>query len=141
MLVYQDNLSSGYLGKQAIIDLPNIIKSNVRKMQNGEIKLISSESNAVHIIKLIDTTSPDDKTYDQVRKEIKDQISNTIGTKKYFSLLDSIKEKLYVNNSSLTMIADSYNLDYLKSGLILNNQGYMNLQSWLEKNYLHIISL
>lgn len=114
--------SSGYLGKQAIIDLPNIIKSNVRKMQNGEIKLISSESNAVHIIKLIDTTSLDDKTYDQVRKEIKDQISNTIGTKKYFSLLDSIKEKLYVNNSSLTMIADSYNLDYLKSGLI--NQTY-----------------
>ena len=116
--------SSGYLGKQAIIDLPDIIKSNVSKMQNGEIKLISSQSNAVHIVKLIDTSSQGDKTYDQVKKEILDQISNTKGTEKYFSLLDSIKEKIYANNSSLITIADSFNLDYLKSGRI--NQTYNN---------------
>ena len=114
--------SSGYLGKQALIDLPDIIKSNLSKMQNGEIKLISSQSNAVHIIQLIDASSPGDKTYDQVKKEIKDQISNTKGSEKYFSLLDSIKEKLYANNNSLTMIADSYNLDYFESGRI--NQIY-----------------
>ena len=114
--------SSGYLGKQALIDLPDIIKSNISKMQNGEIKLISSQSNAVHIIQLIDASSPGDKTYDQVKKEIKDQISNTKGSEKYFSLLDSIKEKLYANNNSLTMIADSYNLDYFESGRI--NQIY-----------------
>ena len=114
--------SSGYLGKQALIDLPDIIKSNISKMQNGEIKLISSQSNAVHIIQLIDASSPGDKTYDQVKKEIKDQISNTKGSEKYFSLLDSIKEKLYSNNNSLTMIADSYNLDYFESGRI--NQIY-----------------
>ena len=83
-------------------------------MQNGEIKLISSQSNAVHIIQLIDASSPGDKTYDQVKKEIKDQISNTKGSEKYFSLLDSIKEKLYANNNSLAMIADSYNLDYFR---------------------------
>ena len=114
--------SSGYLGKQALIDLPDIIKSNLSKMQNGEIKLITSQSNAVHIIQLIDVSSPGDKTYDQVKKEIKDQISNTKGSEKYFSLLDSIKEKLYANNNSLTMIADSYNLDYIESGRI--NQIY-----------------
>ena len=114
--------SSGYLGKQALIDLPDIIKSNISKMQNGEIKLISSQSNAVHIIQLIDASSPGDKTYDQVKKEIKDQISNTKGSEKYFSLLDSIKEKLYANNNSLAMIADSYNLDYFESGRI--NQIY-----------------
>ena len=114
--------SSGYLGKQALIDLPDIIKSNISKMQNGDIKLISSQSNAVHIIQLIDASSPGDKTYDQVKKEIKDQISNTKGSEKYFSLLDSIKEKLYANNNSLTMIADSYNLDYIESGRI--NQIY-----------------
>ena len=114
--------SSGYLGKQALIDLPDIIKSNISKMQNGDIKLISSQSNAVHIIQLIDTSSPGDKTYDQVKKEIKDQIRNTKGSEKYFSLLDSIKEKLYANNNSLTMIADSYNLDYFESGRI--NQTY-----------------
>ena len=114
--------SSGYLGKQALIDLPDIIKSNLSKMQNGEIKLISSQSNAVHIIQLIDASSPGDKTYDQVKIEIKDQISNTKGSEKYFSLLDSIKEKLYANNYSLAMIADSYNLDYLESGRI--NQIY-----------------
>ena len=114
--------SSGYLGKQALIYLPDIIKSNLSKMQNGEIKLITSQSNAVHIIQLIDVSSPGDKTYDQVKKEIKDQISNTKGSEKYFSLLDSIKEKLYANNNSLTMIADSYNLDYIESGRI--NQIY-----------------
>ena len=114
--------SSGYLGKQALIDLPDIIKSNISKMQNGEIKLISSQSNAVHIIQLISASSPGDKAYDQVKREIKDQISNTKGSEKYFSLLDSIKEKLYANNNSLTMIADSYNLDYFESGRI--NQTY-----------------
>ena len=114
--------SSGYLGKQALIDLPDIIKSNLSRMQNGEIKLISSQSNAVHIIQLIDASSPDDKTYDQVKKEIKEQISNSKGSEKYFSLLDSIKEKLYANNNSLAMIADSYNLDYFESGRI--NQIY-----------------
>ena len=114
--------SSGYLGKQALIDLPDIIKSNISKMQNGQIKLISSQSNAIHIIQLIDASTPGDKTYDQVKIEIKDQISNTKGSEKYFSLLDSIKEKLYSNNNSLTMIADSYNLDYFESGRI--NQIY-----------------
>mgnify|MGYP003309148484 CR=1 FL=1 len=97
--------SSGYLGQQALIDLPDIIKSNISKMQNGEIKLISSQSNAVHIIQLIDASSPGDKTYDQVKREIRDQISNTKGTAKYFSLLDSIKEKLYANNNSLTTVS------------------------------------
>ncbi len=114
--------SSGYLGKQGLIDLPDIIKSNISKMEKGEIKLISSQSNAVHIIQLIDDFSPGDKTYDQVKREIKDQISNNKGSEKYFSLLDSIKEKLYSDNNSLTMIADSYNLDYLESGRI--NQIY-----------------
>ena len=54
----------------------------------------------------------------QVKKEIRDQISNIKGTEKYFSLLDSIKEKLYANENSLAMIADSYNLDYFRSGRI-----------------------
>jgi len=114
--------SSGYLGKQVLIDLPDFIKSNISKMQNGEIKLITSQSNAVHIVQLIDASSPGDKTYDQVKKEINDQIRDTKGSEKYFSLLDSIKEKLYANNNSLTMIADSYNLDYFETGRI--NQTY-----------------
>ncbi len=114
--------SSGYLGKQGLIDLPDIIKSNISKMEKGEIKLISSQSNAVHIMQLIDDFSPVDNTYDQVKREIKDQISNNKGSEKYFSLLDSIKEKLYSDNNSLKMIADSYNLDYFESGRI--NQIY-----------------
>ena len=114
--------NSGYLGRQSIIDLPDVIKSNISNMQIGEIKLISSQSNAVHIVRLIDTTSPLDKSYDQTKKEIRDQIRNTKGTEKYFSLLDSIKDKIYSNNTSLPMIADSYNLDYFKSGRI--NQTY-----------------
>ncbi len=114
--------SSGYLGRQPTIDLPDIIKSNISNMQIGEIKLISSQSNAVHIVKLIDIVTPVAKSYDQTKKEIIDQIRNTKGTEKYFSLLDSIKEKIYANNTSLTMIADSYNLNYFKSGRI--NQTY-----------------
>ena len=110
--------NSGYLGKQVINDLPDIIKSNLSNMSIGEIKLISTQSNAIHIIKLIDIISPSDKTFDQVRKGIKDQISNIKGTEKYFSLLDSIKEKLYENNASLISIADLYNLNYYESGRV-----------------------
>ena len=110
--------NSGYLGKQVINDLPDIIKSNLSNMSIGEIKLISTQSNAIHIIKLIDVISPGDKTFDQVRKGIKDQISNIKGTEKYFSLLDSIKEKLYENNASLITIADLHNLNYYESGRV-----------------------
>ena len=110
--------NSGYLGKQVINDLPDIIKSNLSNMSIGEIKLISTQSNAIHIIKLIDIISPSDKTFDQVRKGIKDQISNIKGTEKYFSLLDSIKEKLYENNASLITIADLHNLNYFESGRV-----------------------
>ena len=90
------------------------------KLTNGKKTIIRSkiqyEANVAHF-KMRGFTP-----LDEVKKEIKDQISNTKGSEKYFSLLDSIKEKLYSNNNSLTIIADSYNLDYLESGRI--NQIY-----------------
>ena len=105
----------GYLGKLVIDELPDIIQSNILKMQNGEMKLISTQSNAIHIIKLVDASSPGDKSFKDVKETITDQIRNKKGTEKYFSLLDSIKEKLYVNNISLDSVSDTYSLKYNQS--------------------------
>ncbi len=110
--------NSGYLGKQLFDELPDIIQSNIREMENREIKLISSQSNAIHIIQLIDASSPEDKTLEDVRESIRTEISNVKGTQKYFSTLDSIKEKLYANNIPLNSISDTYNLKYYKSKVI-----------------------
>ena len=107
--------NSGYLGKLIINELPDIIKSSIRTMQKGEIKLVSSQSNAVHIIQLIDASSPGNKSFEDVKETIKKQISSTKGSEKYFSLLDSIKEKLFVNNIPLDNVSQTYNLKYNKS--------------------------
>ena len=69
-------------------------------MQNGDIKLVSSESNAIHIIQLIETSSPGNKKFEDVREEIKKQIQKNKGSNKYFSMLDIIKEKIYVEGLS-----------------------------------------
>jgi len=110
--------NSGYLGRQLFDELPDIIQSNIREMDNREIKLISSQSNAIHIIQLIDASSPGDKTFEDVRESIRTEISNIKGTEKYFSILDSIKEKLYANNITLNSISDTYSLKYYKSKAI-----------------------
>ena len=68
--------NSGYLGRQLFDELPDIIQSNIREMDNREIKLISSQSNAIHIIQLLDASSPGDKTFEDVRESIRTEISN-----------------------------------------------------------------
>ena len=90
-------------------------------MNNGEIKLVSSQSNAIHIIQLIDASSPGNKPYEDVKDDIKAQISSSEGSKKYFALLDSIKEKLYEKDVPLENISDTYNLEYNQSKPIDSN--------------------
>ena len=100
----------GFIGKLSFDDLPNFIKNNLSSMENGDIKLVSSESNAIHIIKLIETSAPENKKFEDVREDIKKQIQKNKGSKKYFSMLDSIKEKIYIQNLSLAEISKSYDL-------------------------------
>ena len=100
----------GFIGKLSFDDLPNFIKNNLSSMENGDIKLVSSESNAIHIIKLIETSAPENKKFEDVREDIKKQIQKNKGSKKYFSMLDSIKEKIYIQNLPLAEISKSYDL-------------------------------
>ena len=100
----------GFIGKLSFDDLPNFIKNNLPSMENGDIKLVSSESNAIHIIKLIESSAPENKKFEDVREDIKKQIQKNKGSNKYFSILDSIKEKIYIQNLSLTEISKSYDL-------------------------------
>ncbi len=102
--------NSGYLGKQSILEMPEIIKSNINNMKPNEIKLVTSESNAVHIIKLNNIQTGVDKTFEQVKSQIEDRLINDKGSKEYFLTLDKIKEKLYVKNISLSEISKTYNL-------------------------------
>ena len=48
----------------------------------------------------------------------------TIDSEKYFTILDSFKEKLYVNNTSLIDLAKYYNLELIKSSRI--DQSFKN---------------
>ena len=114
----------GYLGKQSIQELPDIIKTNISKMNNGEIKLITSQKNAIHIIKLISSERSDNKEYSDVRGDIEQELRSLRGSEKYFTILDSFKEKLYVNNTSLIDLAKYYNLELIKSSRI--DQSFKN---------------
>ena len=110
--------NKGYLGKLAINDFPDVIKSNILKMDVNEIKLIQSENNAIHIIKLIGKTNGLNKTFDSVKKEIDIQLSNIQGTNKYFSTLDKIKNDLYSNKKSLSDIAKKYEINTVNTSKI-----------------------
>jgi len=68
--------NKGYLGKVRISELPDVIKLNISKMSIDDTKLIETEKNAIHIIKIIGKTVGGNKTYEQVKKDIKSQISN-----------------------------------------------------------------
>ncbi len=105
----------GFIGKLSFDDLPNFIKNNLTSMEAGDIKLVSSESNAIHIIKLIKSSAPENKKFADVRKDIRTQIQKNKGTKKYFSMLDSIKEKIYIQNLSFEEISKSYDLKLLRT--------------------------
>ncbi|MEK9906752.1 MAG: SurA N-terminal domain-containing protein, partial [Gammaproteobacteria bacterium] len=98
----------GFIGKFSFDDLPNFIKNNLPSMKNGDIKLISSELNAIHIIKLIESSTPENKKFEDVIGEIKKEIQKNKGSNKYFSILDSIKEKIYIQNLPLTEVSKSY---------------------------------
>ena len=105
----------GFIGKLSFDDLPNFIKNNLTSMEAGDIKLVSSESNAIHIIKLIKSSAPGNKKFADVREDIKTQIQKNNGSKKYFSMLDSIKEKIYIQNLSFEEISKSYDLTLLST--------------------------
>ena len=105
----------GFIGKLSFDDLPNFIKNNLASMEAGDIKLVSSESNAIHIIKLIKSSAPGNKKFADVREDIKTQIQKNNGSKKYFSMLDSIKEKIYIQNLSFEEISKSYDLKLLRT--------------------------
>ena len=105
----------GFIGKLSFDDLPNFIKNNLTSMEAGDIKLVSSESNAIHIIKLIESSPPGNKKFADVREDIKTQIQKNNGSKKYFSMLDSIKEKIYIQNLSFEEISKSYDLTLLST--------------------------
>ena len=102
--------NNGYLGKIVLGEMPDIIKSNILDMNSSDIKLISSESNAIHIIRLIQKEKQDDKEFSQVREEIYRKLSNEKGSNEYYLTLDNIKNKIYSEKVSLPDISKKFNL-------------------------------
>tara|TARA_Y100000768_G_scaffold388821_1_gene387533 strand:+ start:61 stop:1896 length:1836 start_codon:yes stop_codon:yes gene_type:complete len=107
--------NKGYLGKVRISELPDVIKLNISKMSINDTKLIETEKNAIHIIKIIGKTLGRNKTYEQVEKDIRSRISNRKGTDNYFITLDKIKNDLYSNKKSLGEVADKYNIKIIQT--------------------------
>ena len=110
--------NNGYLGKLSIEELPDVIRLNITEMKKGESKLITSESNAIHIFQLIDYNSDGTKSFDEVKDAIKAQLTSKKGSEKYFTILDSIKEKVYSENVTLKEISQTYNIKYSKTSKI-----------------------
>ena len=69
-----------------------ILKSNIKDINHGDIKLITTESNAIHIFRIVDIKSSKNKSYDEVKEDIEADLRTKKGSK-IFSILDSIKEK------------------------------------------------
>ena len=121
--------NNGYLGKLSIEELPDVIRLNMSEMKKGESKLITSESNAIHIFQLIDYYTDGTKSFNEVKDGIEAQLASQKGSEKYFATLDSIKEKVYSENITLKEISQTYNIKYFRTPKIDRTYNDDNLSS------------
>ena len=107
--------NKGYLGKLSLGEMPDIIKNNIIGMNKEDLKIITTESNAIHIIRLIELHKRGNKTFDMVKDDIKNKLLTKKGSIEYYATLDSIKNNLFIKNTSLNNIAKSFNLKLVKT--------------------------
>ena len=107
--------NKGYLGKLTLGDMPTIIKSNIIDMKPLETKIITSESNAIHIIQLMQKEIRDNKEFEEVKETIIDKLSNEKGSTEYYLTLDNIKNKIYSDRLALSNISKIFNLPIIKT--------------------------
>ena len=116
--------NNGYLGKITLGDMPDIIKSNILTMKTSDFKLITTESNAIHILRLISKEKQDDKKFSEVREEIYTKLSYEKGSNDYYLTLDKIKNKIYSDKISLADISKKFSLTLSQTPKI--NVSYQN---------------
>ena len=116
--------NKGYLGKLSLGEMPDIIKNNIIGMNNEDLKMITTEPNAIHIIKLIELHKRGNKTFNMVKGNIKNKLSTNKGSIDYFATLDNIKNNLFIKNTSLDNVAKSFNLKLVKTPRI--SESYKN---------------
>ena len=134
--------NKGYMGKVSLSELPDIIKLNILEMSVNDIRLITTEKNAIHVIKLKDKIIGSNKTFEQVKDQINNKLSNKIGTDKYFMTLDKIKNDVYTDNKLLSDVARKYDInitrtpkiDRFYSDDVLNSQVLFKLFSDISNN-------
>ena len=134
--------NKGYIGKLSLSELPDIIKLNIIEMSVNDIRLIKTENNAIHVIKLKDKIIGLNKAFEQVKNQINDKLSNMKGTDEYFMTLDKIKNDLYTDNKLLSDVAKKYDINITSTPKIdrfykddvLNSQVLFKLFSDMSNN-------
>ncbi|MBL6700648.1 MAG: SurA N-terminal domain-containing protein [Gammaproteobacteria bacterium] len=116
--------NKGYLGKLSLGEMPDIIKNNIIGMNNEDLKMITTEPNAIHIIKLMELHKRGNKTFNMVKGNIKNKLLTNKGSIDYFATLDNIKNNLFIKNTSLYNVAKSFNLKLVKTPRI--SESYKN---------------
>jgi peptidyl-prolyl cis-trans isomerase D len=107
--------NKGYLGKLSLGEMPDIIKNNIIGMNKEDLKIITTEPNAIHIIQLIELHKRGNKTFDMVKGDIKNKLSTNKGSIDYYATLDNIKNNLFIKNTSINNVAKSFNLKLVKT--------------------------
>ena len=113
--------NKGYLGKLSLGEMPEIIKNNIIGMNKDDFKIITTESNAIHIIQLIEHHKRGNKAFTMVKDSIKNKLLNNKGSIEYYAALDNIKNNLFIKNTPLSSIAKSFNLKLVKTPRISTN--------------------
>jgi peptidyl-prolyl cis-trans isomerase D len=121
--------NKGYLGKLSLDEMPDIIKNNIIGMNKEDLKIITTESNAIHIIQLIELHKRGNKTFDMVKSDIKNKLLTNKGSIDYYTTLDNIKNNLFIKNTTLNNVAKSFNLKLVKTPRISESYKDMILSS------------
>ena len=113
--------NEGYLGKLSISEMPDVIKSNVADMKLKDLKIISTETNAIHVIQLINIHKSGNKSFDTVKDDIRNKLVNKKGSSEYYVTLDEIKKRLYTQGNTLEEVSKAFNLTLMKTPKIDKN--------------------
>ena len=119
--------NNGLLSNVSISDLPDVISSSIRDMEPSQVKLITTEDNAIHLIKLLSIQTNIKKNELTVKKNIKNQLKNDKGSKQYFTVIDKIKDKLYSDKLELSEVSKNFNINLTTTPFLNKTSTYIDI--------------
>lgn len=116
--------NKGYLGEFISSDLPIYLSNQLIKLKTGDISDIIESDKGYHLMMILNKTSENPSSLDEVREVIKADYKKEMGTREYFDIIDEVNDRNFTKKYNLSEISSDLNLSLSNSKYISKNNGY-----------------